>query len=307
MLHSTLHHQKGPNSPTMIVRAPEQLLGVVVVNYRTADMTIRSVASILKQGIAKLEHIVVVDNNSGDGSVERIRKALPTLRVIASDTNGGFGAGVNIGLKSVQEDYVLVLNPDTYFENNSTSAVITYMMDNPDIGIAGLDLVNRDGSRQYSARRFYSLLDVGVRRIRIFGDLLRKRMDRHLMKDRWQYRAPFNADWVMGTGFITRRNLILNLGGMDEDYFLYMEDVDLCARVWHAGFRVVCIPEARLVHDHQRSSAANPFSFSARQHIISLFKFAHKFSVPLFQQPGVELIRKSYKYVSDYGPRWSRM
>ena len=284
-----------PDPSMALLAMPDQLLGVILVNYRTADMTIRCVTSILDQGITKTEHIVVVDNNSGDGSVDRIAKTFPKLRVVASDTNGGFGAGVNTGLKWTHEEYVLVLNPDTYFENNSVFTAISYMMEHPDIGIAGLDLVNSDGSRQYSARRFYSLLDVVARRIGIVGKFLQQRMDRHLMKDAWQYGTPFDAEWIMGTGFVAKRHLVVTLGGIDERYFLYMEDVDLCARVWNAGFRVVCIPNARLVHDHQRSSATNLFSFAARRHIISLFKFAYKFSVPIFRQPGIDGIRKSYR------------
>ena len=279
-------------------KSSDQLLGVIIVNYRTADLTIRSVASILRQGIAKLEHIVVVDNNSGDDSVGRIARAFPKLRIIASRTNGGFGAGVNTGLKLTREKYVLILNPDTYFENNSVLAALSYMLNHPDIGVAGLDLVNKDGSRQYSARRFYSLLDVVARRVRVVGNLLRRRVDRHLMKEAWRYGTPFDAEWIMGTGFIANRNLLMALGGMDESYFLYMEDVDLCARMWSAGFRVVCVPNARLVHDHQRSSAKNPFRFAARRHIASLVLFASKFSVPIVRQPGIEEIRKSKRHAS---------
>jgi hypothetical protein len=274
-------------------KSSDQLLGVIIVNYRTADLAIRSVTSILRQGIARLEHIVVVDNNSRDGSVGRIARAFPKLRIIASRANRGFGAGVNTGLKLTREKYVLILNPDTYFENNSVLAALSYMLNHSDIGVAGLDLVNKDGSRQYSARRFYSLLDVVARRVRLVGNLLRRRVDRHLMKEAWRYGTPFEAEWIMGTGFIADRDLLMALGGMDEAYFLYMEDVDLCARVWSAGYRVVCVPNARLVHDHQRSSARNPFRFAARRHIASLVLFASKFSVPIVRQPGIEKIRRS--------------
>jgi GT2 family glycosyltransferase len=282
------------------------MLAVILVNYRTSDMTIRCVGSILEQGIATVDRIVVVDNNSRDGSVDSIRSAFPKLRVIALETNCGFGAGVNVGLRWLHnEQFVLVLNPDTYFEDNSVAVVISYLKGHPDVGIAGLDLVYKDGSRQYSARRFYSLLDVAARRIGIIGRLLKKRIDRHIMKDAWQTCVPFDAEWIMGTGFVARRDVITALGGMDESYFLYMEDVDLCARVWNAGFRVVCIPEARLVHDHQRASATNPLKFAARQHILSLLKFASKFTVPMFQQPGIDGICKSHKYTVRNASRLS--
>jgi N-acetylglucosaminyl-diphospho-decaprenol L-rhamnosyltransferase len=292
------HHRqyRFPHLPISERATPDGLLGVILVNYRTPDLTVRSLASILRQGIVTIEHIVVIDNDSRDGSIGYIRSAFPKLKVIASDTNGGFGAGVNIGLKWRHEKYVLVLNPDTYFENNSVPKVISYMTEHPDTGLAGLDLVDKDGSRQFSARRFYSLLDVVSRRIGMIGNLLRNRMDRHLMKDAWQTGKPFDAEWIMGTGFVVNRNLITALGGMDETYFLYMEDVDLCARVWNAGFRVIGVPGARLVHDHQRSSATNPFNFAARQHIVSLLKFAYRFTVPMFRQPGVEEICRSHRY-----------
>jgi len=309
--HTYVHAPTGRYGPyrfpqSAVTVTPDELLGVILVNYRTPDLTVRSLASILRQGIATIEHIVVIDNNSRDGSVGRIRRAFPKLKVIASDTNGGFGSGVNVGLKWRHEKYVLILNPDTYFENNSILKVISYMMEHPDTGLAGLDLVNKDGSRQFSARRFYSMLDVVSRRVGIIGNLLRNRMDRHLMKDAWKTDEPFDAEWIMGTGFVVNRDLIAALGGMDETYFLYMEDVDLCARVWNAGFRVVCIPGARLVHDHQRSSAANPFSFAARQHIVSLLKFAHRFTVPMFRQPGVEKICRSHRYEARHASQMPR-
>ena len=89
----------------------------------------------------------------------------------------------------------------------------------------------------------------------------------------------------MGTGFIIRRELFERIGRMDEAFFLYMEDVDLCARVWGVGYRVVCVPGARLVHDHQRSSAAGPFSNAGKRHLQSLSIFAKKYRLPLFTPP----------------------
>ncbi len=278
------------------VASTDQLLGVVLVNFRTADMTIRSISSILMHEIANIENIIVVDNNSADGSIDRISAAYPRLRVVASSINGGFGAGVNLGLRRLRQRYVLVLNPDTYFERNYVFWVIGLMMANPDIGIAGLDLVNKDGSRQYSARRFYSLLDVAARRVPKIGNALQGRMAKHLMEDAWRSGRPFDAEWVMGTGFVANRQVIATLGGFDERYFLYMEDVDLCARVWKAGFRVVGIPGARLVHDHRRSSAASPLSRAGLRHLTSLVKFASRFPVPVFTQPGIDRIRRSNRW-----------
>jgi len=266
----------------------EGRIGVVIVNYRTPDLTLKCVDSILRWKVAALQDIVVVENASPDNSFERLQKELPPVRLIKADKNGGFGSGVNIGAEMVQTEFLLVLNPDTYFEDGSVSEAVAMLDKNPRIGIVGLDLVYPGGERQYSARRFYSWADIVGRRTPLGRYWpLRGRIDRHMMTGAWHPGTPFEAEWVMGTGFIARRALYAQLGGMDEAYFLYMEDVDLCARVWQSGHSVVTVPGARLVHDHQRSSAAGPFSWAGRMHLRSLMRFRSKFRLPLLRQPGV--------------------
>lgn len=264
-----------------------QRLHVILVNFRTPELTIRSVGSIREQGIAKPENITVVENCSGDDSLNLMQIAMPDIEIKASPVNGGFGAGVNFGAAGIDADYLLVLNPDTYFEMDSVAPVLDQMDSMPDIGIAGLDLINPDGSRQYGARRFYSALDIATRRLGQLRKLMKERINRHLMVEETDSGKPFNAEWVMGTGFIIRRDLFNRLGGMEENYFLYMEDVDLCARTWMSGRRVVYFPGLPLVHDHQRQSAASPLSFVGRAHIRSLLLFARRFHVPLFRSPGI--------------------
>lgn len=271
----------------------QQRLHVILVNFRTPALTIRSVASIRKRGIAGPEDITVVENCSGDDSLEKMRAAMPDVRIKVSPVNGGFGAGVNLGAEGIGADYLLVLNPDTYFDADSVTPVLDRMDAMPDIGIAGLDLVNPDGSRQYGARRFYSVLDIATRRLKGFGAVMKARVDRHLMVAETDRGEPFDAEWVMGTGFIIRRDLFARLGGMEEAYFLYMEDVDLCARTWMSGRRVVYFPGHALVHDHQRQSAASPMSFAGRAHIRSLLLFSRRFCLPLVRSPGIAAVERS--------------
>lgn len=275
------------------IMAKRQRLRVILVNFRTPELTIRSVGSIRERGIAKAENITVVENCSGDDSMRLMQTAMPDIEIKASLVNGGFGAGVNFGAAGIDADYLLILNPDTYFEMDSVTPVLDHMDAMPDIGIAGLDLINPDGSRQYGARRFYSVLDIATRRFGQLRPLMKSRINRHLMLDETDRGEPFNAEWVMGTGFIIRRDLFNRLGGMEENYFLYMEDVDLCARTWMSGRRVVYFPGLPLVHDHQRQSAASPLSFAGRAHIRSLLLFARRFHLPLFRSPGIANIISS--------------
>lgn len=265
-------------------------LGVVIVNYQTYDLTMRCVASLLAQGIAEPAHIVVVDNDSPDASGLRLQADLPAgVVTLLSGRNGGFGAGVNLGVDALGTDLVLILNPDTYFESNRMDVIHRMFHDAPKMGVAGLKLVNPDGSLQYSARRFYSLPDILARRT-MLGKLgpLRRLERSHLLTRSWRqhaHRPFFEADWVMGTGFVMRRSAFEQVGRMDEGYFLYFEEVDLCARMWIEGWQVVAVPQVALVHDHQRSSAAGIMSFAGKTHLRSMARFFAKFGVPWWSRP----------------------
>ncbi len=263
-----------------------EALGVVIVNFNSGALTLQCVQSLLAHHIAPATQIVVVDNASPDASGLMLRKALPPgVNLIDARKNRGFGAGINLGVAALSTQLVLVLNPDTYFRGNDMAQVQALFASTPRLGVAGLRLVNPDGSLQYSARRFYSIPDILARRTALGRWApLRARIDSHLLKRKWGG-APFEADWVMGTGFVVRRDAFNQIGRMDERYFLYFEEVDLCARMWIDGWRVVAVPEVELVHEHQRSSAAGLLSRSGKTHLRSMARFFAKFGVPWMQRP----------------------
>jgi GT2 family glycosyltransferase len=269
----------------------QKKLSAVIVNYRTPDLTKTCVQSILKWRIVDEDQIVVVDNDSPDNSFDRLRAELEGAKVIPSGINRGCSFGINFGAKEVSGQYLLILNPDTRFVDDSVKSAIEFMDKNPDVGLVGLELIYPDGRRQFSSRRFYSVLDIIARRSPLGRYWpLKGRIEKHLMISSWDSGLPFEADWIMGTGFIIRHDLFQRIGGMDDSYFLYMEDVDLCARVWLAGFRVMCIPNARLVHDHQRASASGLFSKASRIHLRSFLTFVRRYSVPLLNPPSVKTL-----------------
>jgi len=276
--------------------APAPLsLGVVIVNYNTEDLTLQCVKSLLVHGIAAPDQICVVDNLSPDGSGQRLQSSLPEgVGLILSPRNGGFGAGVNIGVGALSTDLVLVLNPDTYFLVNQVPVIQRLFAQTPNLGVAGLKLINPDGTLQYSARRFYSLLDILVRRTPL-GQLapMRGLVNTHLLKRNWRG-GPFQADWVMGTGFVVRRTAFDEVGRMDEGYFLYFEEVDLCARMWVKGWQVMAVPEVELVHEHQRHSQAGIWSTSGQTHLRSMVRFFTKFGVPWVRRPHRSKMKSAY-------------
>lgn len=262
----------------------------IIVNYRTPDLTLKCVDSIIQMGVAQAQEIIVVENASPDDSFARLKAALPAdVRLVLAERNGGFSAGVNVGAALASGELLLVLNPDTYFVDQSISRAVELLEKDSSIGVVGLDLTYPNGERQFSARRFYSVLDIVGRRTPL-GRFwpIKPMVDKHMMFKAWDKGAPFDADWVMGTGFVIRRALFEKIGRMDEAYFLYMEDVDLCARVWREGLRVVCAPNVRLIHDHQRSSSAGPLSGAGKMHLRSLKIFRQKYRIPVFCPPGVK-------------------
>lgn len=272
-----------------------QKINPIIVNFRTPDLTLKCVDSIIRLGVADARDIIVVENASPDDSFDRLKAALPAdVQLVQAPRNGGFSAGINVGAGLVTHDVILVLNPDTYFVDQSISQALDLFAKDSSVGLVGLDLTYPSGERQFSARRFYSVLDIVGRRSRL-GKFwpLKQRVANHMMISAWEKALPFDADWVMGTGFLIRRALFEKIGRMDESYFLYMEDVDLCARVWGEGCRVVCMPNVCLVHDHQRSSSAGPLSGAGKMHLASLKIFWRKYRIPFFSPPGVKRIRRS--------------
>ncbi len=270
-------------------------LGAVIVNYGTLALTINCVASLLAHGVVRAQDIVVVDNASPDGSGRQLESVLPAgVQVVLSSRNGGFGAGVNLGVQKLGTDLVLVLNPDTYFNRNNIDVIIRLFDQRPRLGVAGLRLINPDGTLQYSARRFYSLPDILARRTLLgrWGPM-RARVDSHLLKRKWST-EPFEADWVMGTGFVVRVSAFQQIGRMDEGYFLYFEEVDLCARMWVNGWQVLAVPGVELVHEHQRQSAAGIWSKSGKAHLLSMARFFAKFGVPWVVRPSRKGLARSY-------------
>lgn len=260
---------------------------VVIVNYCSASDTLACVASIISQSVATANDIIVVDNCSTDDSEAVLRSGLPAhAQLVVSDVNGGYAAGVNLALPLIEREFVLVLNPDTRFVDFSFMSALRILNERPEVGLVGLQLIYPDGELQYGARHFYSWLDVALRRTPLGRiPFLQRRVDWHLMKAESQGDQPFDADWVMGTGLVIRSSLFRKIGGMNTAYFLYMEDVDLCARVWSLNYRVMCVPTARLVHHHRRQSAGHLLGWAARQHLRSLRIFSGRWRVPLFVPP----------------------
>jgi len=257
-------------------------LSIIIVNYNTGALTKACVESILAQENMKETEIIIVDNNSSDESIPFLGSDFPEVRLITNDENIGLAGGVNIGLKEATGEYCLILNPDIIVLPNAIKALKTFMDENPKVGMSGGKLLSPNGMLQYSCYRFYRLSTILYRRSWFGRTRAGKReIARFLMKD-FDHQSVQDVDWLMGACLMVRAAALKKVGGMDERFFLYFEDLDWCRRFWEKGYRVTYVPHAQFSHYHQRSSKQSSFlglifNQAARHHLLSAAKYFWKY------------------------------
>lgn len=257
-------------------------LSIIIVNYNTGALTKALVESLLADNLAAQTEIIVVDNDSKDESVSFLRADFPEITVIDNQQNVGLAAGVNRAIKEAKGEYYLILNPDMIALPGSVKILVDFMNKHPDVGMAGGKLISPNGKLQYSCYRFYRPMTIVYRRTSLGKTKRGKReIARFLMKD-FDHATERDVDWLMGACLIVRAKAVEEVGGMDELYFLYFEDVDWCRRMWEKGWRVVYVPQAVFSHFHQRSSEGSALlgllsNRATREHIKSALKYFWKF------------------------------
>ncbi|WP_204112517.1 glycosyltransferase family 2 protein [Shimia biformata] len=236
----------------------DHTLLTVILNYRTPEMTLRAAkaALVAMQGIEG--RIVIVDNDSGDGSFETIQAGIeangwPSERVdlVASGYNGGFGAGNNFGVlhgmatMPAPPDFLYFLNSDAFVEPKAIQVLIDHLVTTPDAGVAGSFIYGSDGVPHHSAFRFPSIAGEfeGAARLGFISRVLSN------------YVVPLpipnvttRVDWLAGASMMLRRSVVEQVGLFDENFFLYFEETDLCRRVVNAGWKIDYAPGSRVEH-----------------------------------------------------------
>jgi len=248
-------------------------LSLIVVNYNNAAFLSSCLHSIKKCFEGDGYEIIVVDNNSTDGSCQLIREKFFGLCMIENWGNLGFAQAVNQGIGRSKGKYLLILNPDVQILPGALQKAINFLEGHPDVGILLPKLVNPDGSLQFSCRTFYNFSTLLLRRTPLGNIFPNNRIIReHLMMD-WDHREPREVDWGLGACMFLRREALKGENIFDERFFLYFEDVDLCFRMRKEGWKVIYYPEAVMVHSHARQSAGEFFNRAKWEHLKSLIKF----------------------------------
>ncbi len=229
-------------------------LSIVIVSYNVGNYLKNCLESINKTSKNIQPEIMVVDNDSTDNSLEILSREFSDVKVIKNSKNYGFAKGANIGMRKAQGEFILLLNPDTLLMECAVTSMLEYMENHPEIGILGPQLVNPDGSLQHSCRSFpgwsvyfsnrQSLLNRFFPSNKWSNQYLLKQIDHQRIQE---------VDWIAGCGLFLRKKMLEEINYLDEDFFMYIEDVDLALRAQKKNWKVVYFPKARLIHFQSKS------------------------------------------------------
>ncbi|MBF0217406.1 MAG: glycosyltransferase family 2 protein [Candidatus Omnitrophica bacterium] len=252
-------------------------LSVIIVEYRCLEEVSKCLESVSRylRGIS-YETVVSVNSFYEKNAISALEKEYPSVKWLINRKNLGFAGGVNAGIRNSSGEYILLLNPDVQFMDNSLQEALRYMDDNKAIGILGPKILDPLGNAQDSSRSFMTP-----------GILVKRAMKRVLsgsggpVIEDTDHDRPHETDWVSGGCMIIDRGKLGEVGLFDERYFLYVEDMDIARRFWDEGYKVVYWPFMTVTHRARRASAPGTknlfFIKYSVIHMVSYFRYLIKF------------------------------
>lgn len=263
-------------------------LSVVIVNYNAGEKLLECVAQAKQQA----EQIIVVDNASSDSSIVALKKAFPTIRLICNNRNLGFATACNLGAKIADGNHILFLNPDCILAPNALSTLVRTVNSAPDVGMVGGMLTNPDGTEQAGGRREIPtpwrsfVMAFGFSRLRsrypkLFSDFS--------MHDQPLPEHAVEVAAISGACMLVRRDALEEIGLLDEGYFMHCEDLDWCMRFRRQKWKVLFVPDARMVHFKGHCSNSRPISVEWNKHK-GMMRFYRKFFRDRYPAPLMFLV-----------------
>lgn len=239
-----------------MIQSPRIL--TVILNFRTPDLTLRAATAALADLPGDADEVLVIDNGSGDDSLERLAQGFadrgwdrdPRMRLVASDRNGGFGAGMNFGMRTgmasgARPDFIYLLNSDAWPDPGAIATLRDFLQAHPRAGLAGSHVRGTDDAPHRTAFRFPSV--PGEFEASVRTGVISRLLHRHIVA----FALPDGAtrvDWTAGASLMLRRAMLDEIGLFDETFFLYFEETELCHRAARAGWECWFVPDSRVVH-----------------------------------------------------------
>lgn len=230
-------------------------LSIIICTHNTKNKAKQCLDSLYKNTDGLNFEVIVSDNDSQDGMLELIHEEYPQVKVIKNEENLGFAKAVNKGIKMSKGRNILLLNSDTVVLPLALNRVVEFMDNHSQVGIVGANLLNPDGSSQRTNRQFPTPMAAFFGRKTLLTRLLpnNRFSQAYLMTDRQGSLEPYEVDWVSGACLMVKREVVKEAGMLDEGFFLYWEDADWCYRIKQRGWKVYCIPQAKVIHDEGSS------------------------------------------------------
>ncbi|RAT98743.1 glycosyltransferase family 2 protein [Brevibacillus sp. Leaf182] len=235
-------------------------LSIIIVNYNTCRLTCDAIQSVLQSVTAFAYEVIIVDNHSTDSSVETITKLFPEVCLIKNEENVGFAKANNQAIAVSSGKYILLLNSDTIIKPDTLQVMVSYMNEHPKVGASGCKVMLPDGSLDKACKRgfptpsasFYYLTGLS----KIFPNKARFNMYQltHLDPDQ-----SYQVDCLVGAFMVVRSETIKQVGLLDEEFFMYGEDVDWCYRIKQSGWEIIYYPYTSIIHYKGASSKRKPY------------------------------------------------
>jgi len=241
-------------------------LSCIIVTYKQGDRLGKCVQA-LYDAAPRADIEICIVNNDRRESLETLQAEYPGIRIVTNPSNAGFARANNQAARQARGEVLLFLNPDAVLHPGSIPRMMQHLREHPDIGILAPRVLNPDGTVQASCRRFPNLWTGLFNRYSLPSRLFpNNRFTREYLLQDFDHNTTRDVDWVSGCCMMMPRKVFFELGGFDETYFLFNEDVDLCRTAWQAGYRVVYHPEAGVTHEIGSSHAKLPAKVIVKRH-----------------------------------------
>ncbi len=252
-------------------------VSIVIISWKMKDLLKRCLETIYLFTKDLNFEIIVIDNNSQDGTPEMVEEKFPQVKLIKNPENRGVAPARNQGIKETKGKYILILDADMELIENSIKHLYDFMENNSDAGIVGCKLVDKDFNLQFSCKRFPTLLAFLFRRLE-WIDAVKKSetLKNHTMQD-WDHNEIKEVDYLIGACQFFRREIVDKIGLYDDKIFYGPEDIDFCLRIWRAGWKVFYYPFTSIIHHEQRITKKNLFSIISLKHFVGIFYIYKKY------------------------------
>jgi GT2 family glycosyltransferase len=271
-------------------------LSIIIVNYNVKEFLQNLIHSIYKAVHNITYEIIIVDNASEDGSVEFLGEKFPDVKLIVNKENLGFSKANNIGLRESKGEYLLLLNPDTIVSEDTFDKMIRFFKENPQAGLAGCKILNPDGTLQLACRRSFPGPWTSFCKVTGLSSFFPKsRLFARYNLTFLDENKTYEVDAISGSFMMFTREVYEKTGGLDEDFFMYGEDLDLCYRIQKAGYKVYYVHTAQIIHYKGESTKRSSFDetkvFYGAMHLFVKKHLSSSFLVEIILQTAIFLTR----------------